>query len=641
MAEKTSEQLLQEILTQKDAPKTYAQSADLPAAPPEPETKWRFDENAFRLAGGMIGGTIGAPTGPGALLAAGVGAETFGQGARTLNMFLDNAQQILPDDITAGAVDLAEKTTEAGVNIISDMMMGGLFSRVAQGVKQIPRRIFGEETNRLAKVSTENLAEVFTRRGIPKSAGVFGGPIVKGSEVGLSKLPTSAKIVQNSIDDTLGGIERLADDTIRTSGGTVKTPEFAGKSLTRSVNSWVEQSKNEVSKKFLEVGKAIPKGTNVKMNNTLAAIDDLTGGQPSGLEAIREIQFPAGINKTLSAINSSAPGKKAGEMAWSDAAKLRTGLGELIGDPNVNTKTRKQMLKKIQTAMLADMQLAAEKVSPQARQLWDNAREFTKNFHQKKQIVSSVANSSMGREAFESAIRGSAKTPEMLRELKTIVGSVDRKAGDKVWNDFVSTYLFEFSRATPSAQTAGEVADFSIHQFLKNFNKLKKTGADKVLFSGQEGLRESLSSLEKASAAVKDISRFANPSGTASQNQFMNVLTGRIALGGLGAAAGTEFADDPGQGALIGAGAALIAPWAFGRLIMNWLAKGRGIAPRDVDKISTHLGRLVNITSVEPHLKDSIEEYLDTYRGRIEMEENIKNLPPQAQGVEKILGRSQ
>jgi hypothetical protein len=610
---------------QADRFQEQVREAQVAAARPKTQEQLRFDEDAFRLSGALIGGTIGDAWQQNSLTTlagAGLGQELGGQTARLLNLLLSEDQQFLPENLETGLIDVRDKSAEASINISTDMMLGGLFSRVGKAVGSLPRRVFGEETNRLAKVSTKKLGELFGAKQVPKSAGIFGGPIVKGSEIGLSKLPTSAQIVQSSIDDTLRGIGKVGDEAIELAGAR-KSTEAIGAGLKRNITSWVDLTRGEINRKFAAVGQKISGDAVVNMRNTTTAIDDLTGAT-SDIAAIRRIQFPPEIKNILSAINKEIKGvKQSGQLSWSDASKLMSGIGNKIGDPNVNIKTPKQMLKKIHAAILTDMEEKAIKLGPDAKQAWESARSFTRNFHQKKQIVSGIANSGLGRDAFESAISKAKRTPEVLRELKTIVSGIDRKNGSKVWNDFVSTYLFEFSREPVSQRGAEAVADFSVNQFLKNYNALKGSGSDKILFSGIPGLQESLNTLQKISAASKDVSRFANPSGTASQNQFMNVLTGRILLGAGGAAAGTEFSEDPGRGALFGAGTALIAPWAFGRLItnkrfVNWLAQGTRIAPADVNGISAHLGRLVGITKVAPEIRDAVEDYLNTFKAQQE-----------------------
>ena len=610
-----------------------------PAELPKTKDQWRFDENAFRLGGAMIGGTVATPGGPLAMLVgSGLGQEAGGRGAQILNGFLYDNQEILPQDVMTGAVDLSQKTMESGVNIITDMMLGGLFSKVGNTVSKIPRGIFGEEYNRLAKVTTAKLGDLYNTYGVPKSAGAFGGPIVKGSEVALSKLPTSAKVVQKSIDSTVEGVGSSLDDVISDTG-VVKSTEVIGRELKGNVNSWIQSMRGQVSKRYMDVGKKIPNNPDIPMKNTLAAIEGMTGGTASELKEIRRIQFPAEMKNILSAINketkftvanTTLTNKASGTLSWKDASQLNTGLGAKIGDPNVNTKTPKNMLKKISAAIMTDMESAAQKFGPEAKEAWEEARNFTRLFHQKKEIVSSIANSNLGRDAFDAAITKSTRTPEILRELKTIVKSVDNKMGTEVWNDFVATHLFEFSRATPVNQSASSIADFSIHTFLKNYNSLSKSGSSKILFSGIPGLEGSLKNLSQISSSIKDVSRFANPSGTASQNQFMNVLTGRILLAGAGGAVGTEFSEEPTGGFVKGAAVALIAPWAFGKLItnkpfVNWLSQGVRIKPADVNGIAAHMGRLVGITKASPEIRDAVFEYLDVFKAQNERDAIIKS----------------
>lgn len=588
--------------------------------PQKTDAQWKFDETSFRLAGGFIGGALATPESLGSLtlLGAALGQEISGKTAQLLNNVLFEDGQFIPKTLYEGAKDIVSGMIDSSINVATDYMMGGLGSRLLEIIPNSVKKVFGSQANRLAKRSTEELYNIFQKEGIRAQAGIMGGPIVKGSETALAKLPTSAKMVQESIDETVQGISRLSDEALEIAGKRT-TPHISGKELQGNIESWVANKRHIINTKYTNVGKYITGSTEVPMRNTMTVIENITGGT-SDLADIRRIQFPKELKNIMSAI-ANEENKRAGTLTWADANRLRTGIYNIIGDTNINASTPKEMLKKVHVAMMTDLEGKISAANPGAKAAWESARDFTRRFHQKKEIVSNIANSSLGREAFDSAVMKSTKTPEVLKELKFVVKSADAKEGTNVWNDFVSTYLYEFSRATPANQSAAEVADFSINNFIKNYKALKNTGSSKILFGGRKGLEDALDTLYDVSLASKDVARFANPSGTASQNQFMNVLTGRIVLGGIGGYAGSQYDTNPVTGAAAGAGLALLSPLAFGKLVTNktfvrWLAQGAKIKPYDVKAISSQLSRLVAITKVEPEIRDAVHEYLDTYKAQ-------------------------
>lgn len=556
----------------------------------------RIDPDLARFTGGLAGGTLGAAAGPITSLAgAALLAEGMGQAAELFNEFVLNNtdEQKAP----------AERALDAASNIAVDMSLGGIGSRVGEGLRAASKNVFGTATNRTAQVSPRQLLDDFRQARVQPTAGAVGSQLVQGSEQALSKMPTSAKIVQRHLSKTIDDVNRFSGDVagqIARSPGTVE-PQVAGRRVQKALQGFVASGIEKQAQLYDRVSEFIPDKFRVPMANTRELIGQ-NQNLVQELRSSRDMIVPKEFTRILGDIEEAG-----GRLSWSAVKNFRSAVGEMIGDPQINRSASKQKLSRLYASLTADMKLGAEAAGPGARAAWERANDFTRGFELRKELIADIADSRLGREAFDAALAGSKKGPELLNAVKKSVESVDPQA----WRDFVGTYFYEFSRALPGQQAGQEASEFSINTFLKNYNTLKKSGTADVLFAGK-GMKESKEALERLvriSQSLKDTQQFANPSGTAQQTVFMNILQGNLGQAatqaGIGTAAGAATVGSLG----------LMTPAIYGKLVtsprfVNWLGQGLEIAPTNFNGIGTHLGRLAAITKAEPELREPINELL-------------------------------
>ena len=366
--------------------------------------------------------------------------------------------------------------------------------------------------------------------------------------------------------------------------------EQAGASVVKGVGTFVK----DFSAKANDLYNALPIDNSVKsqasnFNETMTKLGNDFADNPA-FDDVFGTPFMAKVREALV--------QEEGNLSFGTIKALRTKIGNKINSGQLLADADMGELKMLYGALSNDMEEIAFKNN--AGKEFTRANEFWKAGRQRiDDTLQPLVDKAVHSDVYKAVLSGSKDGAQKLRILK-------RSMPEENWNAVVGQHIRELGRAKPGAQdeTGGL---FSASTFMTNYNALDKN-AKKVLFSGEKyrGLETAMSNLAKASDAIKDTSKMANPSGTAQRMMYFQLITG-----GLGGAVGGA------EGAMGTMAAATLAPVAVAKLVtspkfINWLANGSKILP---DGVSGHLGRLTAIAAADESMRAPIEQYMTTIMG--------------------------
>ena len=180
------------------------------------------------------------------------------------------------------------------------------------------------------------------------------------------------------------------------------------------------------------------------------------------------------------------------------------------------------------------------------------------------------------------------------------------------WGDVAGSVLYNLGRENAKAQV-GDVAEFSVAEFMKNLSQIKKNGPEgmEALFGGTQfaEVSQDLMNLVDVVGALKEVKRYTNFSNTA------GALDQMVFWGSLAEAGGRVIAGEPGTAAAIVAGT-ILAPAGAAKLMTNpafikWLATPATEISKDV---AAHMGRLAALSEAEPEIQEELRQYYKAIR---------------------------
>jgi len=581
------------------------------------------------ISGGIIGAgaaaTVAAPTVLGTIPAASAGfvvGEGLGSAAarEAYIGILDYFGET--EDNRTGTERLADFSTTASINAAA----GPIISKIWKGTKFVVGGPIRYSVNALDAKAKEAL-ERMTRAGVtnPTAGQVSGNPLVNLFEQYLSAAPPSVKIMKENAERTL--IE-LDESTARLAGkyGGVRTTSEAADQVMGAAQASRLRYDEQVKAMYDEVGDLI--GDTVK----------------SDAGATREF-----VQKYLET-SKTATGAPDLNPALEQAGRLLKDAGEGVLDYNQLKAFRSSLMS---TVRKAESQGALSRSEAKVKELIGYVTSDLDN------LVKAAGNSQMdlfGRAAGKTASNSIlskykaanafvkqnmrkggdiAFVDEVIKKggteatgaLRYVLGGA-RDGGERIeklrrqfdaeeFNVLAGYTLGKMGMPTGSAAGASELgeqalksgadaiadAGFSPNKFVSNWNNLSKE-AKEALFGGTEyaDLAPALDDLVFTIDRVgKSASQMSNPSGTAR-------LVG--AMGTFGPLAAETGKLIGGDGFEFGLGG-LIAPYASAKLMTNkafvsWLAKGVEIAAYTPKSFGQHIRRLVQISEVNPDIRDEI-----------------------------------
>lgn len=530
--------------------------------------------------GGGLGAVAGAPAGP--ITAAAGGGLGFAGGAEVADIAFRALGGVdprtTPEQLTEAGINVAVGTgAETGGQLLGAGLRGAVRGTVRGGVR-------GRE---LAQAAVRK----FGRFGETPTVGqATQGRIFDVMEGVLARFPGSAGKFANKVQATVDASREFINNRAsQLAGGRRLEPVVAGREVKKGITNFATRFNDTASGLFGKIDEFIPSKNVVSVNNTIDALTELTApieGAPS-LSGILANPKVAAIADAFVGDATAASGLPYGVLK-----QFRSLIGRRLAAPSLVSDIPTSELKRVYSALTADMKAAAEAAGPEASRAFERANKFY--------------NAGLGR--IENTLQTlSKKLPEDIfvalersgKEGATKLNAVKRSLTEDEWDIVSATVLKRMGRATPGLQDElGEA--FSLTRFLTNWNRLSGDARDSF-FRGS--IRKELDDVAGAAAIFRENTRaFADPSGTAGATTGLG-----LALGG----GATAITGNPafilgfaGMAGLANRGAALMTSPRF----VKWLARSTEVAPGDV---ATHFSRLAAIAAVEtPEVREDIFELL-------------------------------
>lgn len=543
------------------------------------------------LAGG-IAGVAAAPFTAGASVPAGV-AIGAGAGAAGTGVIYDAIRQLrgMPDTRSAGT-RMLDTAVDFGANAV-----GQRAGDIAPEL--LGRAISGR--NNLAGTTPSETLQAFRDLGVQPTAGqATGNRVLQGVEQAASKLPTGATTMQNTYAGQVDDLGRALGG-IRSGYGASDSTTEAGRALQRGAVGFVERFKETTGRLYDALDKYLPGDALVSVANTMASLGGAASKFSAAPEIGKAVQNPK-LRTYYEAFLSDMGADPNAPLPYSVVKAFRTKIGNDISDPMVVADVPRAELKQLYAALSQDMREAAKQAGPSALMLFDRANAYNAaGMKRIETFVGDLVKSGTPEEAYRYAM-GQAK------DGATRLFALRRSMDQDQWGVLASEVLRKMGEPTPG--TAGVQSSFSPAKFLTEFSKLSESGAADALFKGTPyaALVPKLESLAKVSAAIKDTAAMANPSGTASANVYMNILTG----GAIGAGASSLSGNDP----ITGAAAGVVGPYAAAKLMtspkfVDWLVSAsKGGSGPNAGGFIANISRLLAIAeTTDPQTRDAIHNY--------------------------------
>ena len=286
------------------------------------------------------------------------------------------------------------------------------------------------------------------------------------SEAALRNLPGSAGVVRGRLDeqaDEIGaGVEKIASKLSAAQGG-----ERAGRAVVEGItgpSGFMKRFKAQSNQLYDEVERQLPPGTAVAPSSTQQVLAELTtpiqgAANTSGLLLNSKV---AGIAKAFGD-DLAANG---GTMPYEAMKRLRTQLGEVIGDSVLSPDAPTRQLRRLYGSLSDDMTAAAVATgNPRAIQAASRANNYYRAGMKRVDDIERVIDKNGGFEKVYSALYSSGK--EGGTTLRKVMSSLDGQAQ----RDLAATTLRRLGKANPSAQDdVGEL--FNPETYLTNWNRL-------------------------------------------------------------------------------------------------------------------------------------------------------------------------
>ncbi len=480
------------------------------------------------------------------------------------------AREVAPD---SPAAELAGAVTGA--------LVPGTAVATVKAAAKAPRATI----NALTKINPK-AAQDFADEGISTSlAAVSDSPAIKLFDRALSKFPGGAGVIEKNSAQVLDDIQKNLASKGAVKGGSAQE---AGEVIQRGVSNYVKRFQDVSGQLYSKLDDAIPGAERFPVNNVINAFDDIsTRSSAPRLQA--RLRGSEGFKILKDITDDAAPKNgQAGLLEYKDIKRYRTLIGQKLSKPHLLPGEDEAVLRQAYEALSLDMGEAAASKGPAALKAFERANSFYRQGAQQiEKQLQSVVNKRVPEKVYQALLEGS-------RIGGTRVNSI-MKALSPEEQEFVrGTVLKKLGEAAPGAQSAaGE--QFSVRTYLTNWNRLSPEA--KTSLFGKDGTqaRDSLNRIAGIAERLKDIERFSNPSGTASQLTTAGLLGGAFYKP-------LEVAT-----AVIGANGS--ARLLTNRDFVNWLARLSATKQVTPQTVGSALKQLSTIAERNPEITDDIARY--------------------------------
>lgn len=325
----------------------------------------------------------------------------------------------------------------------------------------------------------------------------------------LSRLPGGGAIT-TSIKRQSDRLAATSDDIVSNlAGGADTSAAGAGKVLKDQLKVAAKRMKDEAGAQFDEVEKLIPEATPIGIKAYDAALTELTtarsasAAEAAGANMARFKGLKAALEKDLSNSHLNA-------LPYGVLKEIRTKLGGEIDWGPFSTNPANGDLKRLYTALTADMANGAANASPKAAAAVKAANASYAAAKQQAAVLKSILNKAGGPEKVFNALMSGTK--EGSETLRLVLANVDQPSRQLL----AASALQRMGHAVPSAQTTVAAAQFSADTFMTNWAKMEPTARDALFGSLPSNYAQSINQLVAHVGALKAYTKvLPNSSNTA------------------------------------------------------------------------------------------------------------------------------
>lgn len=290
-----------------------------------------------------------------------------------------------------------------------------------------------------------------------------------------------------------------------------------------------------------------------------------------------------------------------GTIPYAAMKRLRTEVGDLLGDPELIGSHRRGLLNGLYKSLTRDMELAAKEAG--ALKEFNRANAYHKaRIERIEDFYDSLYKKTTPEEVWSAVIGDNPRSPSRLAAIR-------KGLTPEEWGYLRKTVVTRMGKPVASAAREGAL-DFSAGTFLTNYERMKGTGAlDQIFGKGQ--YRKDLDTVARYASDLRSSAEvLSNPSGTAGLGLSASVYYGALGM------AGMAIAGNPAGGGLVGIGVGLMANSAVARLMNNqrfvhWLARSTKIPPTSTADVVNHLKRLPTIIGNNPEDLEAAQEFIN------------------------------
>lgn len=335
--------------------------------------------------------------------------------------------------------------------------------------------------------------------GITPSLGA-GGKTRAMTAAGLEKVPFAGSVVAK---DAVRFVDEVEQAFVKVASplGEGRVASEAGDVLQAGLTKFVDNFRVKSTELYSDVGKHIPKDTQIDAPKTVASIRDMVDSFADKPAISQQL----GLDKWAKIADDLEGG-----LSWEAATALRSSIGESIGKMTGTMANMDQgKLKLAYGNLTADLEAAAKASGPQANAAWRRASRYYKSGAQRieKSLDSTIKAKSPER-AFEafSAMAQEGRASSDVKRMRAIKKSMTRDD----WNDVSASIVDRLGRATPGQQGA-DGDTFSAIKFLTDWNKMSPEARNILL---PEATRIELQKLARVAELAKTASAERNFSNT-------------------------------------------------------------------------------------------------------------------------------
>lgn len=318
-----------------------------------------------------------------------------------------------------------------------------------------------------------------------------GEPLIKAGDKTIQQLGEAAQ----RAGDSVGGSSKLA----------------AGSAAKDSITNWTTgESADKVKTAYDRVDKLVNPNTTTKLASTQNAVANIAAERAAA-------HLPDGQGSAIRQVLDAAQAPNG--LTHAGIQKLRTSVGEML-DGKLTTDASGAELKRIYGALTEDLgQSAANAGGPAGEAAWKAANATAKSVADKRQALSKIVGIK-GDVAPEAVFDRIAQMARDKGNATTLAKA--RQAMGSDWGEVAGTVVKRMG--------LDKSGQFSAARFLSDYGSMSPQGKA-ILFNsggGGAGLRQSLDDIATVSQRLKDMGKFANPSGTAQNAGGLAEVAGLI-----------------------------------------------------------------------------------------------------------------